>query len=168
MPSRSRVRTLPPEIRAELDRRLVDAGFADYEALSAWLAERGHEISKSAVHRYGQQLEKRIEELLVSQRTAEALVKATDDSDSGAMAEGAMRLAERQMFECFLAAESRDLAELSKAARALAESTRAGVTIRDERRRIRAEASDAAASTARRRGVSEDVVAAIREAIEKD
>ena len=49
MPARSAVGQLPEEIRDELNRRLVENGFAGYAALAAWLADQGYKVSKSAV-----------------------------------------------------------------------------------------------------------------------
>ena len=57
MPRRSGVTGLPPEIRDELNARLVANGFSGYEALSEWLEEQGYSLSKSALHRHGSVLE---------------------------------------------------------------------------------------------------------------
>ena len=58
MPRRSGVTGLPPEIRDELNARLVANGFSGYEALSEWLEEQGYSLSKSALHRHGSVLER--------------------------------------------------------------------------------------------------------------
>lgn len=57
MPRRSRVSQLPANIRAELQQRLINNSFSDYEGLASWLAEEGFPVSISAIHRYGQALE---------------------------------------------------------------------------------------------------------------
>ena len=59
-----------------------------------------------------------------------------------------------------------DVKGLAACMRAVADATRAGVTLRDERRRALAAASDAAIDAARAEGLSQDTVAAIRAAIE--
>jgi hypothetical protein len=57
---RSTVYALPPNVRAEIERRLVENGFSDYVSLADELKKRGHKVSKSALHRFGQALEKRV------------------------------------------------------------------------------------------------------------
>jgi hypothetical protein len=52
MPRLDRIATLPPEVRAELHRRLVARDFGDTVALSAWLAEQGFSVSKTTVGHY--------------------------------------------------------------------------------------------------------------------
>lgn len=51
-----RVKKLPPPVQREVTERLIANGFSDYEELEADLRRRGYRISKSALHRYGQQL----------------------------------------------------------------------------------------------------------------
>ena len=58
MPSPSSVLLLPEAVREALDRRIVAAGFGGYDDHTAWLAERGHTISASAVKRYGKKLKR--------------------------------------------------------------------------------------------------------------
>lgn len=56
------VELLPVEVRAEVDRRLMDNGFGDYLALAEELRNRGYsKISKSGLHRYGVELKRRIQ-----------------------------------------------------------------------------------------------------------
>lgn len=61
----SRVSTidiLPPAVRTEIDQRLIAGGFCGYIELAKELNQRGYlKVSKSGLHRYGQQLERRIE-----------------------------------------------------------------------------------------------------------
>jgi hypothetical protein len=61
----SRVSTidrLPSGVRTEIDRRLIESGFSGYIELAKELNGRGYrKVSKSGLHRYGQQLERRIE-----------------------------------------------------------------------------------------------------------
>lgn len=48
---------LPGEVRESLIARLRVSGFSDYDSHSDWLRTAGYDISKSAVHRFGQQIE---------------------------------------------------------------------------------------------------------------
>ena len=56
MPRRSSIATLPPDVRRELELRLVASGFSDYDGHTAWLHDRGHTISRSSLGRYGLEL----------------------------------------------------------------------------------------------------------------
>lgn len=162
---RSAVSQLPEAVRCELEQKLISNSFSKYTELAAWLNENGYEVSRSSVHRYGSQFESRIEAIRLSTEQAEALVAASPD-DAGAVADASLRLAQERLFQVLLAAESGDLKELATAARALAETARAGTTIRQERRKAIQEAVKAAGNEGRKRGLSADTVAAIRRAIE--
>lgn len=56
MPRRSEVAKLPPEVRRWLERSLEEAGYGGYELLVGLLQEKGFSISKSALHRWGQDI----------------------------------------------------------------------------------------------------------------
>lgn len=58
--NRSSVLDLSAEDRAWLDAMLINNGFRGYQALENELRARGYEISRSALHRYGQPLQKRL------------------------------------------------------------------------------------------------------------
>jgi len=59
MGRRSSINSLPAGVRAEIDARLVDNGFAGYTPFADELRHRGFDVSKSALQRYGAVLEKR-------------------------------------------------------------------------------------------------------------
>lgn len=80
MGRRSKVGGLPTDLIEELNRRLVANGFGDYEALADWLAEQGHAISKSSLHRHGSQLEAEFEAAMGRARSMQALARATRES----------------------------------------------------------------------------------------
>lgn len=165
MPPRPKVLALPEGVRKELDARLIAQGFGGYVELSEWLAQQGYAIGKSALHQHGAQLERRIEQVRLATEQAEALVAAAPD-DAGAVADGSLRLVQERIFQLMLDAEKGDLKELAAAARALAEVARAGISVRTERRKVLAEASEAAGEIAKKAGLSDDTAAAIRAAIE--
>ena len=162
---RSSVALLPDLVRDALNQRLVNGSFAGYTELTEWLAAEGYEISRSAIHRYGQKLEQRIEAARLATEQAEALVTAAPD-EGRAVAEAILRLSQQRIFDILVASESGDLKEIAIAARAAADTARAGTMVSQERRRALREAAEAAARAARKKGVSPDAVAAIREAIE--
>ena len=82
MPARSKVEQLPAAVRAWLDRVLVEKNFAGYEQLEAELAELGHKLGKSSLHRYGARLSRRLEAIKASTDAANAIAQAApDDAD---------------------------------------------------------------------------------------
>lgn len=139
MGRRSKVLSLPRDVRSRLDALLIERGFGGYVELADWLAGEGHSIGKSALHQYGKGLERRIEQIQLATEHAEALVAAAPD-DQGALADASMRLVQERIFEVMLAAEDagdgNDLKALASAARALAETARASTTVRQERRKV--------------------------------
>lgn len=154
---------LPPDLRRELDRRIVESGFARYADHRCWLLAHGHDVSESSLQRYGAQLRK-IDVIRLATREATALVDSTPDE--GQLADASVRLAQATIYDLLQAAESRDLGQVVRAARSVADLARASRSIREERRRALAEAAEAATNAARDQGVSASVEAAIRHAIE--
>lgn len=124
MPPRSKVEQMPPEVKAWLDRALVDNNFSEYEALSCELKERGFDISKSALNRYGQDFEARLSALKMASEQAKAIVEATPD-DEGAVSDALMRLVQERLFSLLLAEEGK--VDLPKAAKAIAELAKATI-----------------------------------------
>lgn len=58
----STVGRLPQDTRNEIDLRLIENGFSDYETIAAELRARGHrKISKSGLGRYGLELKRRVQ-----------------------------------------------------------------------------------------------------------
>lgn len=56
------VKRLPENVRAEVDRRLIESGFSGYQALEDDLRARGYsKVSKSSLHRYGKAMEARLQ-----------------------------------------------------------------------------------------------------------
>jgi hypothetical protein len=60
MPRRSIIMRMPMGMRDELERRLISSEFSNYAELSIWLRSLGYRIGKSAVHVYGQKLQRRL------------------------------------------------------------------------------------------------------------
>ena len=63
MPPSSKVVTLlPPSIRQEIERRMFENGFRDYEGLAQWVRGQGYEISGDSLWRYGYKLKQQFVE----------------------------------------------------------------------------------------------------------
>jgi len=99
--------SLPDSIKKELDKRLIDGGFAGYEALSEWLSEKGYEISKSALHRYGTEFEQRLAALKIATEQARAVVDAVGDEE-GSMNEALIRLIQQEAFNVLVKLNEED------------------------------------------------------------
>lgn len=86
MAPRSKIERLPQSVRKGIDKRLIDSNFCDYLAIADDLYKAGHRISKSAVHRYGSELERRVqlgraqEQLAAAGVSAELAAELTGDS----------------------------------------------------------------------------------------
>lgn len=134
MARRSKVYQLPDAIRAELERLLADQSHGGYAALAAWLKEKGFDISPSAIHRYDQRVQAVMLRIKASTEAARLIAQtAPDEADEHSAA--VLRMVQSALFDAMSrvteAAEEADPAEqvkvLSKAARAIAEASRASI-----------------------------------------
>lgn len=165
MPPRSRVAALPAELKAWLDRHLVENDFSGYESLSAELASRGYSISKSALHRYGSAFEERLSALKLASEQARAVVAAAPDEE-GAVNEALMRLVQEHLFKLLMT--DGDQIDLPKVAKAVAELGRASVVQKKWQAEVRAKAEAAASQVekiAKKGGLDAATVAEIRREI---
>jgi arginine repressor len=165
MPPRSKVAGLPGEVKAWLDKALAENNFSDYEALADELSGRGFAISKSALHRYGQNFEERLSALKIASEQARAVVAAAPDEE-GAVNEALMRLVQEHLFK-LLMSEGGQI-DLPKVAKAVAELGRASVVQKKWQAEVRAKAEVAASQVekiAKKGGLDADTVAEIRREI---
>lgn len=165
MPPRSKVATLPAEVKAWLDKALAENNFSDYEALADELSGRGFAISKSALHRYGQNFEERLSALKIASEQARAVVAAAPDEE-GAVNEALMRLVQEHLFK-LLMTEGGQI-DLPKVAKAVAELGRASVVQKKWQTEVRTKAEAAASQVekiAKKGGLDAGTVAEIRREI---
>lgn len=165
MPARSRVAGLPEDIRKELDRRLIGSGFSSYSDLYEWLTGQGYGISRSAIHRHGREVERRIERVRIATEEAKAIEKIVEDGGESVTFSTLVQC-QVMLHDIATAAETGDVTAACQQARALADLVRAGISLRRERRKALAEAAGRVDDVARKAGLPEDVEAAIRAAIE--
>ncbi len=175
MPARSKISTLPAEVRAWLDKALSDGNFSGYEQLEKLLADKGYTIGKSSIHRYGQQLEQKLAAVRASTEAARAIAEAAPD-DADLRSAAVMSLVQTDTFNVMVALQEADaeadpagrLKLLAKAAEAIAKLSRASVNQKKWETEVKARvdaAADAAARIARKGGLSADSVAEIRKRI---
>ena len=176
MPRKNSVETLPPAVREWLDKTLVSGNFSGYEALEKALAERGHQISKSAIHRYGQPLQRRLAAIKASTEAARIITEgAADDQD--ARSEAVIALIQTEMFEAIvnlqeLEDEKLDPIErmgiMSKVAKNIASLTNASISQKRYKADVLARAksaADAVVNVARKGGLTPEAVDTIRREI---
>lgn len=144
MPPRSKVLQLPDEVRQALEQKLIGGGFADYQGLAEWLAEKGYAVSKSALHRFGQDFEERCQLLRTATQQARAIVDATPD-DEGAMTEALMRLLQEKLFAVLMQMEvDPSKVNIGAVAKALAPIARASIALKKHQTEVRDRAASAA------------------------
>lgn len=175
MPRRSKVGTLPQDVRQFVDAVLAQNQFGGYDALAAALADKGFSISKSALHRYGAKLEKRLAAIKAATEAARAIADtATDDADDRSAA--VMSMVQSDIFNILVdlqdAEDDVDPADRLKlrarAAKSIAELSRASVNQKKWMVQVRERAEAAASkaeSLARKGGLSEEAAGQIRAAI---
>lgn len=165
MPPRSKITALPPEVKAWLDSALVDSDFSGYEALAAELRAKGYDISRSAIHRYGQEFEDRLSALKLASQQARAVVEAAPDNE-GAVNEALMRLVQEKLFQLLMAQDGQ--IDLPKVAKAVAELGKASVVQKKWQAEVREKAraaADAAEALVSKGGLSGNTVQQIRKMI---
>lgn len=168
MGQRSKILDLPDETRAELDAKLITGGFRGYEQLEAWLTDKGFEVGKSSIHRYGSRLEQRVAELKRSTDQAKALVAASPD-EAGDMSEALMRLMQEKLFTLLMEMDvDPENASLGAIAKAMAPLARASIALKKYSAEVSEKArnaADAAEKIARKGGLTADAVETLRREI---
>ncbi len=168
MGKKSTVETLPKEVKEWLDRSLVESNFSGYKLLAGEMKARGYEISKSAIHRYGQDFEDRLKTLKMVTEQARAVVQAAPDED-GAVNDALVRLTQEKLFGVLMEIEvDPETVDLAKLAKAVAELGKASVMQKRWLSEVRAKAEAAAANVekiAKKGGLSSASVEQLRREI---
>lgn len=163
MPQRSTIIRLPEDVKSELDQKLLTGKFCDYSALAEWLQSKGFNISRSALHRYGQNFEERLAAVTLATEQARAVAEAARD-DEGNMNEALIRLVQTKAFEALTDAESGE--GLSKLGVMIAKLSKASVDQKkwmlEARKKALEEAAETVEATAKQEGVSQEVIKKIR------
>ncbi|MGO2713241.1 MAG: Terminase [Pseudomonas helleri] len=165
MPPRSKVAGLPKPVKAWLDKALAENGFSEYETLAAELSAQGFSISKSALHRYGQDFESKLSALKMASEQARAVVAAAPDEE-GAVNEALMRLVQEHLFK-ILMADGKSF-DLPKVAKAVAELGKASIAQKKWQTEYREKAEAAASRVekiAKKGGLNQATVDEIRREI---
>lgn len=181
MARRSAIESLPEEVRRWLDRALSSKGFAQYQLLEQHLRDKGHSISKSAIHRYGQKLERRLAAIKASTEAAKLIAEVTPDQ-ADARSEALTSIIQTELFEALVNLQEAEDSELdpaerigmlSSAAKSIATLSRSSVNLKrfqaeaEERGRQKLLEEQRAALDAMgsKGGVTDETKKAIREAL---
>jgi DNA-binding ferritin-like protein (Dps family) len=165
MPRRSKVKSLPKDVREALDEKLVEEGFQNYEDLADWLAEQGYDISKSSVHRYGQEFEDRLEALRIATAQAKEITEQVGD-DEGALGDALTAVVQEKAFGLLTSMEMEEQeVEFTSLMNAIARLQKASVQQKkfmQEMREKAQQAAEEAEEIARDGGLSEEGAEKIR------
>ncbi|MBF0340226.1 MAG: DUF3486 family protein [Magnetococcales bacterium] len=167
MPQRSRVLELPKEVKAWLDDALIDGNFSGYQSLEEVLREKGFAISRSALHRYGQEFERRLSALKIASEQARAIADAVPD-DEGAMSDALIRLFQEKAFQVLLNMETDPKISFSGLGQAIAQVSGTSTTLKRWQAEVRVRAQAAVSNVeaiARQGGLSAEAAASIRQTI---
>ena len=183
MGRKSSIARLQPEVRAHIEAQLAQ-GSCTLDELIADLQARwpSHDRpSRSAVHRYGQKLERRLSAIRASTEAAK-LIQAQAGDDRDARSEALTALVQTELFEAILQLQEADDPEadagervgmLSAAAKNIATLTRSSINLKEfqakaeerGRKRLLDEQAAALAALPNKGGVTDDTKAAIRLAL---
>lgn len=175
----SGVTALPEDTRKALDQALIARGFTGYVDLEGWLRDQGFEISKSAIHRYGQKIERRMAAIRASTEAAKFITEAAGD-DQDARSEAVIALVQTEMFDSIIAIQEAGdeddeklsaadrIGLMSSAAKNIATLTRASIAQKEFKTKVQAraqEAADKVAKLAKKGGMSAATVEEIKRSI---
>jgi hypothetical protein len=106
---------LPAHLRQEVERRLFQNGFCDYEELAQWVRDQGYNISDDSLWRYGRSLQQEMHTARMSALQAAALADLPDAQ--GSIAQTLVIIAQQKALEALLDQEELKPAVLNALAR---------------------------------------------------
>lgn len=187
MGRKSSIDRMSPDVKAYIQAMLatgsqtLDELIADLQERFPTEASKGELPSRSALHRYGAKLDRRLNAIRASTEAAR-LIRQHAGDDEDARSEALVAMVQTELFDAILLLQEADDPEadpgqrvtlLSKAAKNIATLTRSSVNLKQFQAKVEAEArkkalEDAAATaetTAKAAGLSPTGVAALRAAI---
>lgn len=170
MAPRSKISKLPAGTKEWLHAALADNGCSDYQWLSDELKAKGFDISRSAVHRYGQEFEDRLMAIKIATEQAKAITEAAPD-DSGAMNNALISLVQQKAFNVLVNMEEgasiKDIGLMvARLSNATVKQKQFAAEVREQiRAEERALAAEEATTAAKDGGASPEVITKIREVL---
>ncbi|KQF54364.1 terminase [Acinetobacter pittii] len=135
MARESSIDLLSAEDKTWLDKRFMDQGFCGYEEIANILQERGYNVSKSSVHRYGQKVEQKLAAVQASTQAAMMIADAAPD-DSDMRSSAVLSLVQTELFNALIALQESENPDadpadrimlMAKAGKGIAEISKASV-----------------------------------------
>ena len=176
MARESSIDQLSNDDKAWLDKRFMDQGFCGYEEIAAILQERGYDISKSSVHRYGQKVEQKLAAVQASTQAAMMIAEAAPD-DSDMRSSAVLSLVQTELFNALVALQEADNEDadpadrimlMAKAGKGIAEIAKASVNQKkwesEVKERVKA-AAKAVEKIVKKGGMSKDTVDEVKKEI---
>lgn len=163
MPKRSKCSLLPPELREELDKKLIETNFSDFQGLETWLEQQGFEISHTSIWRYSQKFAEQIATLKQTSEQAKAIVEVLDDGSCD-LGDALTRLAQHKAFETLLELKN-DPKALGTLGAMISSLNKTSIVLAKYQAEVREKAkalADEIASSGKRKGLSEETAAEIR------
>lgn len=174
MAPRSSIEKLPEDVRRWLERALTENGFSGYVELEELLKEKGYQISKSAIHRYGQKIENRLKAIKESAEIAKLITDQVDD-EGDSQSDALMRLVQTDLMNLLIDARNVDKLDikdrmkiLGNIGKNIAAMTNSSVKLKQHQADVKRRAEIAAAETEKivvQAGLSADTVKMIKEQI---
>lgn len=175
MPKRSKIAALPAEVKRWLDQALIEKNFAQYEQLAQLLSAKGFSIGKSSIHRYGENLERKLSAIKASTEAAAAIAAAAPD-DADERAGAVISMIQTEVFGVLVNLQDAEHEAdpmkraklLSTVAKNVATLTRASIAQKQHAIAIRAKVEAAASAVdklGRKGGLSKAATEAIRREI---
>jgi hypothetical protein len=167
MSPRSKARQLPPDVKAWLDQALVESNFSDYDLLAEACKNKGIEISRSSLHRYGSAFEKSMADLKLATEQAIAITAQVPD-DENALGEALLRLIQEKTFTMLQTMDASKPISLDKLAKIASDTAFAGTAVKEFRAKVKAKAAEAAKTVStivKKAGLTPDQVNVIKRSI---
>ncbi|MBJ8467645.1 DUF3486 family protein [Acinetobacter pittii] len=176
MARESSIDLLSAEDKTWLDKRFMDQGFCGYEEIANILQERGYNVSKSSVHRYGQKVEQKLAAVQASTQAAMMIADAAPD-DSDMRSSAVLSLVQTELFNALIALQESENPDadpadrimlMAKAGKGIAEISKASVNQKkwesENRERVKA-AAKAVEKIVKKGGMSKDTVDEVKKEI---
>lgn len=175
MARESAVDLLEEEDKRWLNNWFKDKGFCGYEEIANILQERGYNISKSSVHRYGQKIEQKLAAVQASTEAALLIAEAApDDGDQRSAA--VLSLVQTELFNALISLQEANeeadagkrLALIASCSKGIAEITKASVNQKKWQLEVQdrvEKAAKAVEKIAKKGGLSDKTATEIRKQI---
>lgn len=159
-------RELPAELVVEINAKLVEGH--TYQEIADWLSQMGHQVSKSAVGRYGKDFLTRLERLKQVREQARAIIEDSGDRPATEMHEAANELAVQLIMETLMQVENLEGEKISELLKALAQLERSAVSRENLKLEYQKKVQQAVSKieqTAQEKGLDEETLRIIKEQV---